>query len=132
MCTYVSTASGDQTAHIWRYMVQLPAPQPPPDVSVSSFALHFRVSVGVLRSFERFFFLLRIYYITNSVSIKYIYTEVTFLSMKKSIWLNLCVSFLDTHRLHVMRTRIHLTEKKGRWMERAPVRSPLSGWLQQP
>ncbi|XP_053268853.1 WD repeat-containing protein 37 isoform X2 [Pleuronectes platessa] len=25
------TASGDQTAHIWRYMVQLPAPQPPPD-----------------------------------------------------------------------------------------------------
>ncbi|XP_054893523.1 WD repeat-containing protein 37-like isoform X1 [Poeciliopsis prolifica] len=28
------TASGDQTAHIWRYMVQLPAPQPPPDVSV--------------------------------------------------------------------------------------------------
>uniref|UniRef100_A0AAX7UQY8 WD repeat-containing protein 37 n=1 Tax=Astatotilapia calliptera TaxID=8154 RepID=A0AAX7UQY8_ASTCA len=27
------TASGDQTAHIWRYMVQLPAPQPPPDVS---------------------------------------------------------------------------------------------------
>uniref|UniRef100_A0AAQ5XQD8 WD repeat-containing protein 37 n=1 Tax=Amphiprion ocellaris TaxID=80972 RepID=A0AAQ5XQD8_AMPOC len=30
------TASGDQTAHIWRYMVQLPAPQPPPDVSVSS------------------------------------------------------------------------------------------------
>uniref|UniRef100_A0AAX7SES6 WD repeat-containing protein 37 n=1 Tax=Astatotilapia calliptera TaxID=8154 RepID=A0AAX7SES6_ASTCA len=29
------TASGDQTAHIWRYMVQLPAPQPPPDVSVT-------------------------------------------------------------------------------------------------
>ncbi|XP_060919926.1 WD repeat-containing protein 37-like isoform X2 [Labrus mixtus] len=27
------TASGDQTSHIWRYMVQLPAPQPPPDVS---------------------------------------------------------------------------------------------------
>ncbi|XP_034027707.1 WD repeat-containing protein 37 [Thalassophryne amazonica] len=27
------TASGDQTAHIWRYMVQLPAPQPPADVS---------------------------------------------------------------------------------------------------
>ncbi|XP_029385018.1 WD repeat-containing protein 37-like isoform X1 [Echeneis naucrates] len=27
------TASGDQTAHIWRYMVQLPAPQPTPDVS---------------------------------------------------------------------------------------------------
>ncbi|XP_037311896.1 WD repeat-containing protein 37-like [Pungitius pungitius] len=27
------TASGDQTAHIWRYMVQLPAPQPSPDVS---------------------------------------------------------------------------------------------------
>uniref|UniRef100_A0A668AZD8 WD repeat-containing protein 37 n=1 Tax=Myripristis murdjan TaxID=586833 RepID=A0A668AZD8_9TELE len=26
------TASGDQTAHIWRYMVQLPAPQPTPDV----------------------------------------------------------------------------------------------------
>lgn len=39
MCTYVVTASGDQTAHIWRYMVQLPAPQPPPDVSVSSFVL---------------------------------------------------------------------------------------------
>uniref|UniRef100_A0A673AV22 WD repeat-containing protein 37 n=1 Tax=Sphaeramia orbicularis TaxID=375764 RepID=A0A673AV22_9TELE len=31
------TASGDQTAHIWRYMVQLPAPQPPPDVTVSGF-----------------------------------------------------------------------------------------------
>uniref|UniRef100_A0A668AZD7 WD repeat-containing protein 37 n=1 Tax=Myripristis murdjan TaxID=586833 RepID=A0A668AZD7_9TELE len=30
------TASGDQTAHIWRYMVQLPAPQPTPDVSVST------------------------------------------------------------------------------------------------
>ncbi|XP_075994154.1 WD repeat-containing protein 37-like isoform X2 [Genypterus blacodes] len=29
------TASGDQTAHIWRYMVQLPAPQPPPDASAS-------------------------------------------------------------------------------------------------
>ncbi|XP_068199975.1 WD repeat-containing protein 37 isoform X2 [Antennarius striatus] len=28
------TASGDQTAHIWRYMVQLPAPQPPPDVNL--------------------------------------------------------------------------------------------------
>ncbi|XP_033841910.1 WD repeat-containing protein 37 isoform X2 [Periophthalmus magnuspinnatus] len=27
------TASGDQTAHIWRYMVQLPAPQPQPDVT---------------------------------------------------------------------------------------------------
>ncbi|KAF3836135.1 hypothetical protein F7725_028693 [Dissostichus mawsoni] len=27
------TASGDQTAHIWRYMVQLPVPQPTPDVS---------------------------------------------------------------------------------------------------
>ncbi|XP_034415858.1 WD repeat-containing protein 37-like isoform X1 [Cyclopterus lumpus] len=27
------TASGDQTAHIWRYMVQLPVPPPPPDVS---------------------------------------------------------------------------------------------------
>uniref|UniRef100_A0AAQ4RQC2 WD repeat-containing protein 37 n=1 Tax=Gasterosteus aculeatus aculeatus TaxID=481459 RepID=A0AAQ4RQC2_GASAC len=38
-CTYVSAASGDQTAHIWRYMVQLPAPQPPPDVSVSIFKL---------------------------------------------------------------------------------------------
>uniref|UniRef100_A0A671Z1F4 WD repeat-containing protein 37 n=1 Tax=Sparus aurata TaxID=8175 RepID=A0A671Z1F4_SPAAU len=34
------TASGDQTSHIWRYMVQLPAPQPPPDVSVSSFVLY--------------------------------------------------------------------------------------------
>uniref|UniRef100_A0A665VL02 WD repeat-containing protein 37 n=1 Tax=Echeneis naucrates TaxID=173247 RepID=A0A665VL02_ECHNA len=31
--TCVCTASGDQTAHIWRYMVQLPAPQPTPDVS---------------------------------------------------------------------------------------------------
>ncbi|KAJ3611558.1 hypothetical protein NHX12_021573 [Muraenolepis orangiensis] len=29
------TASGDQTAHIWRYMVQLPAPQPPPDATAS-------------------------------------------------------------------------------------------------
>uniref|UniRef100_A0A8C1P5Y8 WD repeat-containing protein 37 n=1 Tax=Cyprinus carpio TaxID=7962 RepID=A0A8C1P5Y8_CYPCA len=29
------TASGDQTAHIWRYMVQLPLPQPPADTSVS-------------------------------------------------------------------------------------------------
>uniref|UniRef100_A0A8D3BMR7 WD repeat-containing protein 37 n=1 Tax=Scophthalmus maximus TaxID=52904 RepID=A0A8D3BMR7_SCOMX len=44
------TASGDQTAHIWRYMVQLPAPQPPPDVSVSSFSHFFshpRVSTGI-------------------------------------------------------------------------------------
>uniref|UniRef100_A0A672S5T7 WD repeat-containing protein 37 n=1 Tax=Sinocyclocheilus grahami TaxID=75366 RepID=A0A672S5T7_SINGR len=30
------TASGDQTAHIWRYMVQLPLPQPPADISVSA------------------------------------------------------------------------------------------------
>ncbi|XP_028329165.1 WD repeat-containing protein 37-like isoform X2 [Gouania willdenowi] len=30
------TASGDQTAHIWRYMVQLPTPQPVVDSSVSS------------------------------------------------------------------------------------------------
>uniref|UniRef100_A0AAX7UAT9 WD repeat-containing protein 37 n=1 Tax=Astatotilapia calliptera TaxID=8154 RepID=A0AAX7UAT9_ASTCA len=30
---HAGSASGDQTAHIWRYMVQLPAPQPPPDVS---------------------------------------------------------------------------------------------------
>uniref|UniRef100_A0AAY4B4M7 WD repeat-containing protein 37 n=1 Tax=Denticeps clupeoides TaxID=299321 RepID=A0AAY4B4M7_9TELE len=29
----VLTASGDQTAHIWRYMVQLPLPQPQADVS---------------------------------------------------------------------------------------------------
>uniref|UniRef100_A0A672Q9B3 WD repeat-containing protein 37 n=1 Tax=Sinocyclocheilus grahami TaxID=75366 RepID=A0A672Q9B3_SINGR len=29
------TASGDQTAHIWRYMVQLPLPQPPADISVT-------------------------------------------------------------------------------------------------
>uniref|UniRef100_A0A8C5BN86 WD repeat-containing protein 37 n=1 Tax=Gadus morhua TaxID=8049 RepID=A0A8C5BN86_GADMO len=28
------TASGDQTAHIWRYMVQLPAPPPQPDATV--------------------------------------------------------------------------------------------------
>lgn len=28
-------ASGDQTAHIWRYMVQLPAPQPVADTTVS-------------------------------------------------------------------------------------------------
>ncbi|XP_046879664.1 WD repeat-containing protein 37-like isoform X3 [Hypomesus transpacificus] len=28
------TASGDQTAHIWRYMVQLPVSQPPADISV--------------------------------------------------------------------------------------------------
>uniref|UniRef100_A0A8C3ARF4 WD repeat-containing protein 37 n=1 Tax=Cyclopterus lumpus TaxID=8103 RepID=A0A8C3ARF4_CYCLU len=33
------TASGDQTAHIWRYMVQLPVPPPPPDVSVSTFCV---------------------------------------------------------------------------------------------
>lgn len=31
-----SSASGDQTAHIWRYMVQLPTPQPVADISVSS------------------------------------------------------------------------------------------------
>lgn len=30
-----SSASGDQTAHIWRYMVQLPTPQPVADISVS-------------------------------------------------------------------------------------------------
>ncbi|XP_061112406.1 WD repeat-containing protein 37-like [Conger conger] len=29
----VLTASGDQTAHIWRYMVQLPAPQPVTDIN---------------------------------------------------------------------------------------------------
>ncbi|XP_041099647.1 WD repeat-containing protein 37 isoform X2 [Polyodon spathula] len=29
------TASGDQTAHIWRFMVQLPTPQPTADTSVS-------------------------------------------------------------------------------------------------
>lgn len=29
------SASGDQTAHIWRYMVQLPTPQPVADISVS-------------------------------------------------------------------------------------------------
>uniref|UniRef100_A0A4W3GM79 WD repeat-containing protein 37 n=1 Tax=Callorhinchus milii TaxID=7868 RepID=A0A4W3GM79_CALMI len=29
------TASGDQTAHIWRYIVQLPTPQPVTDPSVS-------------------------------------------------------------------------------------------------
>uniref|UniRef100_A0A8C5MV17 WD repeat-containing protein 37 n=1 Tax=Leptobrachium leishanense TaxID=445787 RepID=A0A8C5MV17_9ANUR len=29
------TASGDQTAHIWRYAVQLPAPQPTADTSIS-------------------------------------------------------------------------------------------------
>ncbi|KAA0704978.1 WD repeat-containing protein 37 [Triplophysa tibetana] len=28
-------ASGDQTAHIWRYMVQLPLPPPPADISAS-------------------------------------------------------------------------------------------------
>ncbi|XP_048883153.1 WD repeat-containing protein 37 isoform X2 [Brienomyrus brachyistius] len=28
------TASGDQTAHIWRFVVQLPAPQPVADISV--------------------------------------------------------------------------------------------------
>ncbi|KAJ8272478.1 hypothetical protein GJAV_G00089560 [Gymnothorax javanicus] len=32
----VLTASGDQTAHIWRYMVQLPAPQPVTDISQPS------------------------------------------------------------------------------------------------
>uniref|UniRef100_A0A8C6C9U4 WD repeat-containing protein 37 n=2 Tax=Cetacea TaxID=9721 RepID=A0A8C6C9U4_MONMO len=30
------TASGDQTAHVWRYAVQLPTPQPAADTSVSS------------------------------------------------------------------------------------------------
>uniref|UniRef100_A0A8C9T0Y3 WD repeat-containing protein 37 n=1 Tax=Scleropages formosus TaxID=113540 RepID=A0A8C9T0Y3_SCLFO len=30
------TASGDQTAHIWRFMVQLPAPQPVADITVSA------------------------------------------------------------------------------------------------
>uniref|UniRef100_A0AAZ3QH56 WD repeat-containing protein 37 n=1 Tax=Oncorhynchus tshawytscha TaxID=74940 RepID=A0AAZ3QH56_ONCTS len=29
------TASGDQTAHIWRYMVQLPTPQPVADINFS-------------------------------------------------------------------------------------------------
>ncbi|XP_040208602.1 WD repeat-containing protein 37 isoform X1 [Rana temporaria] len=29
------TASGDQTAHIWRYVVQLPTPQPTADTSIS-------------------------------------------------------------------------------------------------
>uniref|UniRef100_A0A672H8Z0 WD repeat-containing protein 37 n=1 Tax=Salarias fasciatus TaxID=181472 RepID=A0A672H8Z0_SALFA len=29
------TASGDQTAHIWRYLVQLPTPQPVADISVT-------------------------------------------------------------------------------------------------
>uniref|UniRef100_A0A8C4GZJ2 WD repeat-containing protein 37 n=1 Tax=Dicentrarchus labrax TaxID=13489 RepID=A0A8C4GZJ2_DICLA len=47
------TASGDQTAHIWRYMVQLPAPQPPPDVSVSSFVLFSSVSAGISHISER-------------------------------------------------------------------------------
>uniref|UniRef100_A0A8C9RUY4 WD repeat-containing protein 37 n=1 Tax=Scleropages formosus TaxID=113540 RepID=A0A8C9RUY4_SCLFO len=32
----VQTASGDQTAHIWRFMVQLPAPQPVADITVSA------------------------------------------------------------------------------------------------
>lgn len=35
VCVFLLTASGDQTAHIWRYMVQLPLPQPPSDTSVS-------------------------------------------------------------------------------------------------
>ncbi|XP_016131596.1 WD repeat-containing protein 37-like [Sinocyclocheilus grahami] len=47
------TASGDQTAHIWRYMVQLPLPQPPADISDDIF------SIEVLKSdwsmFERGF-----------------------------------------------------------------------------
>ncbi|KAG8573490.1 hypothetical protein GDO81_012426 [Engystomops pustulosus] len=30
------TASGDQTAHIWRYVVQLPTPQPSADTSISA------------------------------------------------------------------------------------------------
>uniref|UniRef100_A0A668ABX6 WD repeat-containing protein 37 n=1 Tax=Myripristis murdjan TaxID=586833 RepID=A0A668ABX6_9TELE len=34
------TASGDQTAHIWRYMVQLPTPQPVADISVSLSTIH--------------------------------------------------------------------------------------------
>lgn len=41
VCRCCPSASGDQTAHIWRYMVQLPAPQPPPDVSVSDSFLSF-------------------------------------------------------------------------------------------
>uniref|UniRef100_A0A4W4GQZ6 WD repeat-containing protein 37 n=1 Tax=Electrophorus electricus TaxID=8005 RepID=A0A4W4GQZ6_ELEEL len=39
------TASGDQTAHIWRYMVQLPLPQPLADTSVSVLP-HLRVRVS--------------------------------------------------------------------------------------
>lgn len=35
---FVSSASGDQTAHIWRYVVQLPTPQPVADTSVSMFS----------------------------------------------------------------------------------------------
>uniref|UniRef100_A0A8C2H5D0 WD repeat-containing protein 37 n=1 Tax=Cyprinus carpio TaxID=7962 RepID=A0A8C2H5D0_CYPCA len=45
------TASGDQTAHIWRYMVQLPLPQPPADTSVSVKThthSHFHFSVSFL------------------------------------------------------------------------------------
>uniref|UniRef100_A0AAY4AG63 WD repeat-containing protein 37 n=2 Tax=Denticeps clupeoides TaxID=299321 RepID=A0AAY4AG63_9TELE len=38
------TASGDQTAHIWRYMVQLPTPQPVADISFEYFVQFFEFS----------------------------------------------------------------------------------------
>lgn len=44
-----STASGDQTAHIWRYMVQLPTPQPVADISVSTKSLFFFSPLNILK-----------------------------------------------------------------------------------
>uniref|UniRef100_A0A9J8CPP1 WD repeat-containing protein 37 n=1 Tax=Cyprinus carpio carpio TaxID=630221 RepID=A0A9J8CPP1_CYPCA len=46
------TASGDQTAHIWRYMVQLPLPQPPADISVSWSQLVNKLSFTVFESIQ--------------------------------------------------------------------------------
>uniref|UniRef100_A0A8D0A920 WD repeat domain 37 n=1 Tax=Sander lucioperca TaxID=283035 RepID=A0A8D0A920_SANLU len=42
-----SSASGDQTAHIWRYMVQLPTPQPVADIN--TVMLYFYLLHNVLR-----------------------------------------------------------------------------------
>uniref|UniRef100_A0A4W5LU34 WD repeat-containing protein 37 n=1 Tax=Hucho hucho TaxID=62062 RepID=A0A4W5LU34_9TELE len=50
----MSTASGDQTAHIWRYMVQLPTPQPqtPWDGDGPNECPSIRVSSTTLRSHQ--------------------------------------------------------------------------------
>lgn len=36
LLSFPVAASGDQTAHIWRYIVQLPTPQPTADCNVSN------------------------------------------------------------------------------------------------